>query len=144
MIKEFKPLPNEYISTIIDEVLNTFKLYPKQIQRRQINSRMILRVDIHCNFLYYKGTLNILLSFKRFCEEIYGLKADESLVVWNHIRGKYNRMLFKKEMVNRGVYRITHSSGYENEFMDKGWESEYQRWVVMKNEGNKKINKPNC
>jgi hypothetical protein len=132
MIKEFKPIPKEYISIVINDILNSIVLY--KIIRTN-------RVQISVNFLYYKEIFDTELSFKKYCKEIYGLDTDETSMVWDHIHEKYNRMSFKGDMINSRWYRITHVSDYENEYMGKGWETEYQKWVVMKNEGNKKINK---
>ena len=122
MIKEFKPLPNEYFSSIIDEIIDSIKLYP-------YNNHT---VRLTACFKGYGRRLFVVDSFKKYCKEIYGLDTDESFMVWKHIYEKYNRMVFKKEMVNNGRYPICSMLDYTNEFMGKGWEEEYKGWCVKK------------
>ncbi len=131
MIKEFKSIPKEYISLVINDVLDSIVLY---------QNRNRGKYNISSNFLYHKGIFDITLSFKRYCEEIYGLNNDESFIVWKYIRNKYNRMSYKKDMINRGVYRINCADDLKNEFLSKAWERGYQMWLEDK-ENREKIKK---
>lgn len=130
MIKEFKPIPREYISIVINDVLDSIVLY---------QSRNRGKYNISSNFLFYKGIFDITLSFKRYCEEIYGLNNDESFIVWKYIRDKYNRMSFKKDMINRGHFRINCTDDLKNEFLSKAWERGYQMWLEDKEDRIKKL-----